>query len=72
MKCLIPQKTIAILSLSADLITSSSLIDPPGWITAFAPAFTTVSRPSGKGKNASDAATEFIVNFTISNSNYYT
>ena len=56
-KCRIPVKTIARPSLSAAPITSSSLTEPPGWMTAVAPAFATASRPSGKGKKASEAAT---------------
>ena len=41
--------------------TALSLTDPPGWITALAPASINASRPSAKGKNASDAATDPIV-----------
>src|SRR5471032_1485693 len=33
-------------------------IEPPGWMTQVAPASTTTSRPSRKGKKASDATTE--------------
>jgi hypothetical protein len=58
LKCRIPVKTIASPSLSAAAITSSSRTEPPGWITAVAPASATASSPSGKGKNASDAATQ--------------
>ncbi len=43
---------------SAAAITSSSRIEPPGWITAVAPASTAASRPSAKGKKASDATAE--------------
>ena len=32
--------------------------DPPGWITAVAPASAIACNPSGKGKKASDAATD--------------
>ena len=39
-------------------MTSSSRIEPPGWITAVAPASAAAIRPSGKGKNASEATTE--------------
>jgi hypothetical protein len=39
----------------------SSLIEPPGWITAVAPASAAVSSPSGKGKKASEATAEPIV-----------
>ena len=35
---------------SAALITSSSRIEPPGWITAVAPASIATSRPSANGK----------------------
>src|SRR5213596_2107346 len=40
---------------SAAATTSASRSEPPGWITAVAPAFATTSRPSRNGKNASDA-----------------
>jgi hypothetical protein len=43
---------------SAAAITSSSRIDPPGWITAVAPASAAASNPSAKGKNASEATAE--------------
>ena len=43
---------------SAAAMTSSSRIEPPGWITAVAPASIAVSRPSGNGKKASDAKAE--------------
>ena len=52
-KCRIPVKTIAMPSLSAAAITSSSCTDPPGYV---APACATASSPSGKGKKASEAA----------------
>src|SRR2546428_3513758 len=42
---------------SAAATTSASRSEPPGWITAVAPAFATTSRPSRNGKNASDAHT---------------
>ena len=38
-------------------MTSSSRSEPPGWITAVAPAFATTSRPSRNGKKASEAHT---------------
>ncbi|GJD73999.1 hypothetical protein CFIICLFH_2232 [Methylobacterium goesingense] len=33
-------------------------MDPPGWITAVAPASAAAISPSAKGKNASEATTE--------------
>ncbi len=45
-------------SLAAS-ITSWSRIEPPGWATQVAPASTTTSRPSRKGKKASLATTVF-------------
>ena len=42
---------------SAAAITSASRIEPPGWITAVAPAATAASSPSANGKNASEATT---------------
>ena len=53
-----PVNTMARPASSAALITSSSRIEPPGWITAVAPASAAASRPSAKGKKASDATTE--------------
>ena len=53
-----PVKTIASPLASAAAMTSSSRIEPPGWITAVAPASAAASRPSAKGKNASEATTE--------------
>ena len=50
--------TIATPCSSAAAITSSSRTLPPGWMTAVAPACTTTSRPSRKGKNASEATAE--------------
>ncbi len=44
--------------LVGGLMTSSSRIEPPGWITAVAPASIAASRPSANGKNASEATTE--------------
>src|SRR5919112_1894365 len=46
---------------SAALMTSSSRIEPPGWITAVAPASIATSSPSAKGKNASEATTDPLV-----------
>ena len=40
---------------SAAAMTSASRIEPPGWMTAVAPASTACNRPSAKGKKASDA-----------------
>ena len=53
-----PVNTMARPALSAAAITSASRIEPPGWITAVAPASAITCSPSGNGKNASDAATE--------------
>ena len=53
-----PVNNIARPAASAAAMTSSSRIDPPGWITAVAPASAAVSRPSANGKNASDATAE--------------
>ena len=52
-----PVKTMAMPRSSAAAITSSSRIEPPGWITAVAPASPPASRPSAKGKKASEATT---------------
>ena len=52
-----PVNTMAIPASLAAAITSSSRIDPPGWMTAVAPASTAESRPSAKGKKASEATT---------------
>src|SRR4051794_34443250 len=57
----IPVNTIAKPASSAAAITSSSRIEPPGWITAVAPASTAVSSPSAKGKKASEATAEPLV-----------
>ena len=56
-----PVKTIASPASSAAAITSSSRIEPPGWITAVAPASTAASSPSANGKKASEATAEPIV-----------
>src|SRR5882672_7406843 len=56
-KCRIPVNTIAKPSRSAAAITSASRTEPPGWITAVAPALAASSTPSGNGKNASEATT---------------
>ena len=53
-----PVKTMARPRSSAAAITSSSRIEPPGWMTAVAPASAAASRPSAKGKKASEATTE--------------
>ena len=60
-KCRVPVNTIAMPCSSAALITSSSRIEPPGWITAVAPASIATSSPSANGKNASEATTEPLV-----------
>ena len=56
-KCRMPVKTMARPAASAAAITSSSRIDPPGWMTAVAPASIAACRPSAKGKKASEATT---------------
>ena len=66
LKCLTPVNTMAMPWSSAALMTSSSRIEPPGWITAVAPASMQASMPSAKGKNASDATTEPLVNGSAS------
>ena len=53
-----PVKTIASPASFAAAMTSSSRIDPPGWITAVAPASAAASSPSANGKKASDATAE--------------
>ena len=45
-----PVNTIASPAWSAAAITSSSRIEPPGWITAVAPASTARHQAIGKGK----------------------
>ena len=60
-----PVKTMASPASSAAAITSSSRIEPPGWITQVAPAAAASSNPSGKGKNASDATTELMKFFQL-------
>ena len=50
-----PVNTMAMPAASAAATTSSSRIDPPGWITQVAPAAADSINPSAKGKNASDA-----------------
>ena len=57
-KCRLPVKTMAMPRSSAAAITSSSRIEPPGWIIAVAPASAAAISPSANGRNASDAATE--------------
>src|SRR5207302_9101943 len=61
LKCRVPVNTMAMPWSLAALITSSSRTEPPGWITAVAPASTATSNPSANGKNASDATTEPLV-----------
>ena len=56
-----PVKAMARPALSAASITSSSRIEPPGWMTDVAPASAIVCKPSAKGKKASDAAAEPMV-----------
>ena len=56
-------KIIFILALLATLITSWSLIEPPGWTIIFTPASINDFIPSAKGKNASEAAMEFFILF---------
>ena len=53
-----PVKTMAIPAASAAAMTSSSRMEPPGWIQAEAPASMADWRPSAKGNMASDATTE--------------
>ena len=45
-----PVKTIASPASSAAAITSSSRIEPPGWITAVAPASAAVQQAVGEGE----------------------
>src|SRR5262249_56209692 len=61
LKSLVSVNTMAMPWSSAALIPSSSRTEPPGWITAVAPASTAARRPSAKGKNASEATTEPLV-----------
>ena len=61
MKCRIPVKAIIRPALFAASITFLSFIEPPGWMIACTPTWASSSTPSGKGKKASDAATEFII-----------
>ena len=56
-----PVKSIFILALLAALITSWSLIEPPGWTIVLTPALIRVFMPSAKGKKASDAAIQFLI-----------
>ena len=53
-----PVNTMASPASSAALMTSSSRTEPPGWMTAVAPASAAARRPSAKGKNASEATTD--------------
>ena len=61
-----PVNTMAMPCSSAALITSSSRIEPPGWITAVAPASIAASSPSANGKKASEATTEPLVSGSAS------
>jgi len=45
-----PVKTIDIFALLAVSITSSSLMEPPGWITDLTPNSIAASNPSENGK----------------------
>ena len=47
-----PVNNIAMPAASAAAITSASRTEPPGWITAVAPASPPPSSPSAHGKNA--------------------
>ena len=53
-----PVNAMAMPASSAAAITSASRIEPPGWITAVAPASAAWIRPSAKGKKASEAQAE--------------
>ena len=57
-KCRIPVNAMAIPAASAAAMTSASRIEPPGWMTAVAPASIAATSPSAKGKKASEATTE--------------
>ena len=70
MKCRIPVKTITRFALFAASITFLSFIEPPGWMIACTPTLVSSSIPSGKGKKASDAATEFVI-FSGANCNAF-
>ena len=61
MKCLIFVKNILTFALFAALITSWSLIDPPGCTIVLTPALIRVFIPSANGKKASEAAIEFLI-----------
>jgi elongation factor G len=50
-----PVKTMAMPAASAAAMTSSSRIEPPGWMQAVAPASMADCRPSAKGNMASEA-----------------
>ena len=60
-KCRVPVSTMARPRSSAAAITSASRIEPPGWITAVAPASAAAIRPSANGKKASEATTQPLV-----------
>ncbi len=53
-----PVKTMATPASSQAATTSASRFEPPGWITAVAPASIAAKGPSAKGKKASEATTE--------------
>src|SRR4029077_10759995 len=53
----VPVRTTAIPRASAAASTSSSPLEPPGWITAVTPASPATSSASGNGKKASEAIT---------------
>src|SRR3990170_6517113 len=61
LKCLTPVNTIAILYSSIALITSSSFIEPPGWIIAVIPTLAASSIASLNGKKASEAMTHPLI-----------
>ena len=56
LKCRSPVNTMAMPRSFAAAMTSSSRTEPPGWMTARMPASARRSRPSRKGKKASEAA----------------
>ena len=53
-----PVNTIATPAASQAATTSASRFEPPGWMSAVAPASIAVCGPSGKGKKASEATTD--------------
>jgi hypothetical protein len=52
-----PVKTMASPASSAAAMTSSSRMEPPGWITAVAPAFGRCQKPVGEGEEGVGGAT---------------